>query len=77
MEAANLVNLLRFHGIEVRRADSAFTAGGVTVAAGDYVVRLDQPYGPLAKGYFSVQEFGADDPRPYDDTGWTLHCSAT
>jgi hypothetical protein len=72
VEAANLVNLLRFHGLEVRRADRAFKAGGIDIAAGDYVVRLDQPYGPLAKSYFSKQEYGADDPRPYDDTGWTL-----
>ena len=72
VEAANLVNLLRFHGLEVRRADRAFKAGGVDIAAGDYVVRLDQPYGPLAKSYFSKQEYGPDDPRPYDDTGWTL-----
>jgi len=72
VEAANLVNLLRFHGIEVHQADSALTTGDRRVAAGDYVVRLDQPYGPLAKEYFSRQEYGADDPRPYDDTGWTL-----
>lgn len=72
VEAANLVNLLRFHGIEVQRADRAFKAGSVDVAAGDYLVRLDQPYGPLAKSYFSKQDYGPDDPRPYDDTGWTL-----
>jgi hypothetical protein len=72
VEAANLVNLLRFHGIEVQRADRAFKAGGIDVAAGDYIVRLDQPYGPLAKSYFSKQDYGPDDPRPYDDTGWTL-----
>ena len=72
VEAANLVNLLRFHGIEVQRSDRAFKAGGVDVAAGDYLVRLDQPYGPLAKSYFSKQDYGPDDPRPYDDTGWTL-----
>ena len=72
VEAANLVNLLRFHGLEVHRADRAFKAGGVDVAAGDYIVRLDQPYGPLAKTYFSKQDYGPDDPRPYDDTGWTL-----
>ena len=72
VEAANLVNMLRFHGLEVRRAERAFKAGGVDVAAGDYMVRLDQPYGPLAKSYFSRQDYGADDPRPYDDTGWTL-----
>jgi hypothetical protein len=72
VEAANLVNLLRFHGIEVQRATQAFKAGGIDVAAGDYVVPLDQPYGPLAKSYFSKQDYGANDPQPYDDTGWTL-----
>ena len=72
VEAANLVNLLRFHGIEVRRADQPFKAGGADVAAGDYVVLLDQPYGPLAKSYLSKQDYGANDPPPYDDTGWTL-----
>jgi hypothetical protein len=72
VEAANLVNLLRFHGLEVHRADRAFKAGAVDVAAGDYIVRLDQPYGPLARSYFSRQDYGPDDPRPYDDTGWTL-----
>ena len=72
VEAANLVNLLRFHGIEVRRADQPFQAGGADIAAGDYIVPLDQPYGPLAKSYFSKQDYGANDPRPYDDTGWTL-----
>jgi len=72
VEAANLVNLLRFHGLEVQRAERPFKAGGVDVATGDYVVRLDQPYGSLAKTYFSRQDYGPDDPRPYDDTGWTL-----
>ena len=72
VEAANLVNLLRFHGLDVDRAERAFKAGGIDIAAGDYVVGLDQPYGPLAKTYFSKQDYGPDDPRPYDDTGWTL-----
>ncbi len=72
VEAASLVNLLRFHGVEVQRADRPFKAGAADVAAGDYVIRLDQPYGPLAKSYFSKQDYGPDDPRPYDDTGWTL-----
>ena len=72
VEAADLVNLLRFHHVEVHRADRPFSAGGVAAAAGDYLVRLDQPYGPLAEDYFSRQDYGPDDPRPYDDTGWTL-----
>jgi len=72
VEAAALVNLLRLHRIEVYRAARGFTAGDVTVAAGDYVVPLNQPYGPLAEDLFSRQDYGPDDPRPYDDTGWTL-----
>ena len=72
VEAAELVNLLRLHHVEVHRADRPFKAGDVDVRAGDYVVRLDQPYGPLAEDYFSRQDYGPDDPRPYDDTGWTL-----
>ncbi len=72
VEAAALVNLLRQQGIEVHRADSAFTSGGRDIAAGDYVVRLDQPYGPLATVLLEVQTYRATDPAPYDDTGWTM-----
>jgi hypothetical protein len=72
VEAASLVNLLRLEGIEVHRASSAFTAGGVTVAAGDYLVRMDQPYGPLFADLFGVQTYRPTDPMPYDDTGWTF-----
>ena len=72
VEAAELVNLLRLEGIEVQRAAAAFTAGGVAVAAGDYLVRMDQPYGPLAGDLLGVQTYRASDPMPYDDTGWTF-----
>jgi hypothetical protein len=72
VEAAELVNLLRLQGIEVQRADAAFTAGGVAVAAGDYLVRMDQPYGPLAADLLGVQTYRTTDPMPYDDTGWTF-----
>jgi hypothetical protein len=72
VEAAELVNLLRLQGIEVHRATAAFTAGGVAVAAGDYVVRMDQPYGPLAADLLGVQTYRTTDPMPYDDTGWTF-----
>ena len=43
VEAAELMNLLRREGAEVHTANAAFTAGNVAVAAGDYVVRMDQP----------------------------------
>ena len=72
LEAADLANLFRLEGIEVHRADRAFSAGGVSVAAGDYVVRLDQPYGPLADNLLGIQTYRPTDPNPYDDTGWTL-----
>ena len=69
---AAMLNDLRRQGVEVSRADSAFTAGGVDVAAGDYVIRADQPYRTLANMYFAVQSYPPTNPRPYDDTGWTM-----
>jgi len=72
VQAAELVNLLRLQGVEVHTASAAFTAGGVSVSAGDYVVRLDQPYEPAANTLLGTQWYPADNPRPYDDTGWYL-----
>jgi hypothetical protein len=71
-DAADLVNELRRQGVEVHKADAAFKAGTVDVAAGDYIVRGDQPYRTLADMYFSVQNYPPSNPRPYDDTGWTM-----
>jgi hypothetical protein len=71
-EAAQLVNDLRRQGVEVHTASSAFTASGVSVAAGDYVIRADQPYRTLVEMYTSVQNYPPANPRPYDDTGWTM-----
>ena len=69
---ATMLNDLRKQGIEVSRADAAFTAGGIAVAKGDYVIRADQPYRTLAEMYFAVQTYLPTNPRPYDDTGWTM-----
>ncbi len=71
-EAASLVNLLRQQGIEVHTANSAFTAGKVQVAAGDYVVRMDQPYSRCAINFLDTQAFSPANPNPYDDTGWAI-----
>jgi hypothetical protein len=71
-EAANLVNLLRLEGVEVHTANAAFTAGQVQVAAGDYVVRMDQPYSRLVTNFLDTQFFAPGNPSPYDDTGWSL-----
>lgn len=72
VEATELVNTFRRQGVEVHTADAAFTAGGVSVAPGDYILRMDQPYRTLIDMYLSVQQYAAANPRPYDDTGWTF-----
>jgi hypothetical protein len=71
-DAADAVNELMRQGLEVHRATSAFSAGNVAVAAGDYIVRGDQPFRTLADMYFSIQNYPPQNPRPYDDTGWTF-----
>ncbi|MGE0552358.1 MAG: M14 family zinc carboxypeptidase [Gemmatimonadales bacterium] len=71
-DAADAVNELRRQGLEVHVATSGFRAGTVSVEAGDWVIRADQPYRTLAEMYFSLQSFSPDNPRPYDDTGWTF-----
>ena len=71
-DAADAVNELMRQGLEIHRATSAFKAGNVDVAAGDYVVRGDQPYRTLAEMYFTVQNYPPQNPSPYDDTGWTF-----
>lgn len=43
-----------------------------TFAAGDYVVRLDQPYRALVRQILGLQKYPEGKPVPYDDTGWTL-----
>jgi hypothetical protein len=72
VEAAELMNLLRKEGAEVHTANAAFTAGNVAVAAGDYVVRMDQPYGGVVETLLGVQWYSPENPRPYDDTGWAI-----
>jgi hypothetical protein len=72
VEAAELVNLLRRQGAEVHVASRVFTSPGVTVAPGDYVVRMDQPYRTIVDILMDTQYFAAANPRPYDDTGWSF-----
>jgi len=71
-DAADAVNELRRQGLEIQTATAAFKAGPVNVAAGDYVIRADQPYRTLADMYFSLQNYPPQNPSPYDDTGWTF-----
>jgi hypothetical protein len=71
-DAADAINELMRQGLEIHRTTSAFKAGTLNVAAGDYIVRGDQPYRTLAEMYFTVQNYPPQNPRPYDDTGWTF-----
>ena len=71
-DAADAVNELRRQGVEVHTATAPFTAGKVTVQAGDWIIRGDQPYRTLADMYFAIQNYAPGNPRPYDDTGWTF-----
>jgi hypothetical protein len=71
-EAAGLVNLLRLQGVEVHTANAPFTAGKLQVAAGDFVVRMDQPFSNLVTNFLDTQFFAPANPSPYDDTGWSL-----
>ena len=126
-EAANLVDLLRRHGVEVHRltapvtiespgeeddagepepvaalgeGDTAADVAGTTpgsemarpstgdvapaqprattdaedrgLAAGDWVVRLDQPYHVVVRQILGLQHYPEGEALPYDDTGWTL-----
>ncbi|MBL8191432.1 MAG: hypothetical protein JNK38_25670, partial [Acidobacteria bacterium] len=71
-EAADLVNLLKMQGCEVHKADKEFETKDGKFPAGSYVVRMDQPYSRMADMLLDTQYYNVNDPRPYDDTGWTL-----
>jgi hypothetical protein len=70
--AADMVNELRKQGAEVHTANAAFKAGNVQIEAGDWIIRGDQPYRTLVEMYTSIQNYSPANPRPYDDTGWTM-----
>ena len=72
VEAAELMNLIRREGAEVHVADGTFSLGSVEVAPGDYIVRLDQPYGAIVETLLGLQFYAPENPRPYDDTGWAI-----
>jgi hypothetical protein len=76
-----LINLLQAQTIELSAASEAFEIEAsrlpgdsetVQFAAGDVIVRMDQPYSRLADMLLDYQYYNPDDPRPYDDTGWSL-----
>ncbi len=71
VEAADMVNLLRLMGVEVHTATAELSVKDQKFPAGSYVIRMDQPYSRMADMLMDTQFYNVNDPRPYDDTGWT------
>ncbi|MFP5228789.1 MAG: M14 family zinc carboxypeptidase [Acidobacteriota bacterium] len=69
---AFVIDILRMQGIEVGRAQAAVKLSDGDYPAGSFVVKTNQPYGPLAKTLLGKQV----DPDPllttYDDSAWTM-----
>src|SRR5258708_6515509 len=72
VEAADMMNLLRLMGVEVHTSKKEISLKDQKFAAGSYVIRMDQPYSRMADMLLDTQYYNVNDPRPYDDTGWTL-----
>ena len=71
-QQAKLLNLLQAQGAEVHRAQADFLVGDDEYEVGTYVVRMDQPYSRMVDMLLDTGYYNVNDPRPYDDTGWTL-----
>ncbi len=76
---AKFIEVLLRGGVEVQRADAAFTAEGKTFPAGSYVISLAQAYRPFVKDLLEPQRYpdvrsypGGPPVPPYDNAGWTL-----
>ena len=85
--AAELVNLLVAHGVEVHVASGELrwarnpkkpaSSGDdesnlETAPEGSWIIRLDQPYRAVVQNLMAKQSFPPNTRPPYDDTGWTL-----
>jgi len=71
-KVATLVNILRAQGIEVGLLSAPATVGKDTYPVGSYVVKLNQPYGRLAKNLLERQDYPDPALRTYDDSGWSM-----
>ncbi len=69
---ARLLDLMQRQGVEVHRTTAAASIGDTNLPAGSYVIRMDQPFSRTADILLDIQYYNPNDPRPYDDTGWTL-----
>ena len=71
-QIARLLALLDRQGVEAHRADKEIKVEKNIFPEGSYIVRMDQPYSRMADMMLDRQYFNIDDPRPYDDVGWTM-----
>jgi hypothetical protein len=67
-----VVNLIRRQAIEVHRATAEIKTKEGTFPAGSYIVKLNQPYGPLAKTLLEKQTYPDASLTTYDDSAWTM-----
>jgi hypothetical protein len=70
-DVSYMLNLLRRQGIEIHRAVGEGVFDSVQVTAGDFILRMDQPYRNFAFTLMRRQQFPEDAPTPYDDVAWT------
>jgi hypothetical protein len=71
-KVAELMRILRLQGIEVGTLAAETKVGTATYPAGSYLVKLDQPYGRLAKNLLEKQDYPDPALRTYDDSGWSM-----
>jgi hypothetical protein len=67
-----VANLIRRQAIEVHRASSDIKVKEGAFPAGSYIVKLNQPYGPLAKTLLEKQTYPDASLNTYDDSAWTM-----
>lgn len=67
-----VVNLLRRQAIEVHRTTAPLSLKEGEFAAGSYVIKLNQPYGRLAKTLIEKQTYPDPQLTTYDDSAWTM-----
>ncbi len=67
-----VANLIRRQAIEVHRASAEITVKDGGFPAGSYIVKLNQPYGPLAKTLLEKQTYPDAALNTYDDSAWTM-----
>jgi hypothetical protein len=67
-----LLDILRAQGVEISQTEADCETADGKFTRGAMVIRMDQPYSRMADMMLDTQYYNPNDPRSYDDTGWTL-----